>query len=128
MKEKKIKIRYIVLSFILILIIGIISVFVYFINNPLLIGHFVVGKENTYFIIHSHGTTIMTNGSQDENLFEGVKTGDKIIVVYTGAILQSYPSQTTVYSCKILKKGSLKDVPQEAYNKLKEYGWIPNDE
>jgi hypothetical protein len=87
-------------------------------------GYCLISSGGDYMIITSNSRAIvMSNISDDETLFDNLQTGDKIRITYD-AIAQSYPGQTGAYSCKILKKGSIENIPQEAYDKLKEYGWI----
>ena len=57
------------------------------------------------------------------DLFDGLATGDKILVIHDG-MDQSYPGRTGVYVILKLSNGSADDIPQTVVNSLIELGWL----
>lgn len=55
--------------------------------------------------------------------FEGIDTGDKVLLVCENMILETYPGQNTVYYCKKLEDGTRNDLPQADLKSLEEMGW-----
>ena len=87
-------------------------------------GRCLVASNDTYIIVApDEGPVVMTDMSENKNLFKDVQTGDKIEITH-GAILESYPGQTNAYSCKIIEKGGLEDIPQDIYDELNLLGWF----
>ena len=94
-----------------------------------MMGYFVVSQndlgEERYLIIHSdNGATIMSNRTDDETLFDNFQTGDRVIIKHGSSILLSDPSQTGVYGIMRIRRGSINNLPQKAYDKYKAMGWI----
>ncbi len=55
--------------------------------------------------------------------FEGIDTGDKVLLVCDSEVLESYPGQNAVYFCKKLEDGTRNDLPQIHIKGLEEMGW-----
>lgn len=55
--------------------------------------------------------------------FNGIDTGDKVLLVCENAVLETYPGQNTVYYCKKLEDGTRNDLPQTLLKSLEEMGW-----
>lgn len=66
---------------------------------------------------------VMGDRSEGENLFDGLETGDKILVLHDG-LCESYPGQTGVYWIKRLGAGSLADISSDVLDSLVQMGWI----
>ena len=92
--------------------------------KPSMTGHCLVTIDRNYLIVDEKGSPIvMSNQSNNEKLFDDLHTGDKIKITYDG-INDSYPGQTGVYRCKLIKKGSIDNIPQKTLNSLEEMGWM----
>ena len=64
----------------------------------------------------------MSNKTGSENVFDDLESGDKIEVTYD-IIMETYPGRTTIYTCKLIEKGSANDIPKDILDKLEEMGW-----
>ena len=51
-----------------------------------------------------------------------MKIGDKIEITYD-SIMETYPGKTQIYSCKLIEKDSVNDIPKDVLDKLQEMGW-----
>ena len=71
----------------------------------------------------SGSSCLMINSSDDEDLFSDVRTGDLIKIKHANEIMESYPPQVNVYSCKIVSKGTADDVDKEVLDELASHGW-----
>ncbi|WP_430846376.1 hypothetical protein [Clostridium nigeriense] len=66
--------------------------------------------------------TLMGNETGNENIFDDLKSGDKIEITYD-SIMETYPGKTNIYSCKLIEEGSINDIPKDTLDKLQEMGW-----
>jgi hypothetical protein len=66
--------------------------------------------------------TLMGNETGKENIFDDLKSGDKIKITYD-LINETYPAQTQIYSCKLIERGSVNDLTKDILDKLQEMGW-----
>ena len=84
-------------------------------------GHYAVIKKDPvsgrYLLYRA------ADSSKDQDLFAGLSSGDKILVIH-GLIMESYPGQTHAYYCLRLEAGSLADIPQDVLERLREMGWL----
>ena len=64
----------------------------------------------------------MFNKTNKENIFDNLKSGDRIRITYD-SIMETYPGKTNIYSCKLIEKGSLDNIPKDTLDKLKEMNW-----
>ena len=77
-----------------------------------------------YMIIDEDDSPIeMSNQSENEEIFKGLTSGDKILIVHDG-IQESFPAGTGVYYCKKLYDGEYKDLPEQVIVSLIELGYI----
>ncbi|MBQ3524522.1 MAG: hypothetical protein IJA43_08735 [Clostridia bacterium] len=77
-----------------------------------------------YMIIDDDNSPIeMSNQSENEEIFKGLTSGDKILIVHDG-IQESFPAGTGVYYCKKLADGEYKDLPEQVIVSLIELGYI----
>lgn len=77
-----------------------------------------------YMIIDEDNSPItMSNQSENEEIFKGLTSGDKILIVHDG-IQESFPAGTGVYYCKKLYDGEYKDLPEQVIVSLIELGYI----
>lgn len=96
--------------------------------KPTMEGYFVRGRDNQYLIINDKGNPIvMSNQSKQDTIFDDLQTGYRIVISYD-EILETSPARTGVYRCKLLKKGTIADIPESALKQLQEQGWIPADQ
>ena len=77
-----------------------------------------------YMIIDDDNSPItMSNQSENEEIFKGLTSGDKILIVHDG-IQESFPAGTGVYYCIKLYDGEYKDLPEQVIVTLIELGYI----
>lgn len=79
-------------------------------------------QVSTYIIDEHGGPILMHNETDDETIFDDLQSGD-IIEVESTNILETYPMQTTIYSCALVKQGDAKDIPIDTLNKMHEMGY-----
>lgn len=88
-----------------------------------MIGRYLRSTNGMNIIVSDNsGPTVMSNKTGDENIFDDLKSGDKIEIIYD-SIMETYPSKTQIYSCKLIERGSVNDIPKEILDKLEEMGW-----
>lgn len=87
------------------------------------VGRCMVTRSGEYLLIDDSGPITMSDRAEGKDLFEGLQTGDKILIIHDG-ICESYPAQTGVYNCTLLEKGSLEDIPARILMDLGALGWI----
>lgn len=74
-------------------------------------------------VVDENSPIIMFDRSEKEDLFKGISTGDKILVVHTG-IAESYPAQTGAYWLIKLSDGEKDDIPEKIIDNLTRMGWL----
>ena len=126
MKKRLCIIIPIVMIVIALLIAAIAAVGLLFFNgNELEVGRIVVcGEESYVFVDKSGDFWVMNDASSSKNLFEGLKTGDEILIYHSSAMALSYPGQCAVKWCFKLGDGSESDLPQSVLDELERIGWI----
>ena len=85
-------------------------------------GRFLRADHGAAMMVRDNSPISMSNQT-NRDLFDGLETGDKILVLHDG-IAESYPGQTGAYAVIRLKKGSISDIPQGVLESLRELGWI----
>lgn len=68
------------------------------------------------------GPICMDNETGNKNIFDDLKSGDKIEITYD-LIKETYPAQTQIYSCNLIERCSADDIPKDILDKLQEMGW-----
>ena len=86
-------------------------------------GQVLITDKGSYVIIIDNSPIVMSNQSKNEEIFEGLTNGDKILIVHDG-IQESYPGGTGVYFCKKLADGEYKDLPEQIIVSLIKLGYI----
>ncbi|MBR4021329.1 MAG: hypothetical protein IKI94_01820 [Ruminococcus sp.] len=121
MKNKKRLIPIIIISFILVLIITFVIVVV--INDSINIstGRYLEASNGTPMFVHNGEPDCMSTDNED--MFDNLDTGDKIIVVHDLWLL-TYPGKTHVYAVFKLKDGTIDDISKSTIDKLVEMGWL----
>lgn len=79
-------------------------------------SHLIVGAEGQTNAI------VMKNGTEQEDIFDSLHTGEKIRVT-CDSVLESYPAQTTIFSCEVLEQGEREDIPESVVESLTALGW-----
>jgi hypothetical protein len=82
-----------------------------------------IAADNGSYLLVIDSSPIVMQAIGSENMFSGLQTGNKILVVHNG-IATSYPGQTGAYLCLRLQKGDPSDVPENVLAELRELGWI----
>lgn len=77
---------------------------------------------SSIIIVENNGPIDMSNKTGSENIFDDLESGDKIEVTYD-SIMETYPGRTTIYSCKLIERGNVNDIPKDTLDKLEEMGW-----
>ncbi len=117
--KKKIGIS-VLISIVVVLLVG----GVWFVNKGLSFhtARCIVTRQG-YMMVVDNSPITMSNHSWNEDLFEDLDTGDKILVLHDG-IAESYPGQTAAYFCMELEEGSSANVPAEVLTALEELGYV----
>lgn len=84
-------------------------------------GTCLIADNGRYMIIIDNSPIAMSIRSGDGTLFDGLETGDEILIVHDG-IAESYPGITGVYFCIKLDKGN--EIPRDVVMELIDLGWI----
>ncbi len=79
--------------------------------------------DDALLVIVDDQPIIVSNQSLDENLFDEIKTGDKLEITHDG-VAESYPAQTGVYRLEVIDEDCLDEVSQQTKDTLEEMGWI----
>lgn len=95
-------------------------------DQPESIGRYMRTSAGSHLIFLDNALIIMSNHSESENLFDGLNTGDEIKISH-GDIQESYPGGTGAYSCKLVSKGSIDDIPKDMIESLSSMGYFITD-
>lgn len=79
--------------------------------------------NQSYMIILDGSPVVMSDRSKSSRLFDGLATGDEILVVHDG-IQETYPGGTGAYLCLRLSSGSITNIPPDVTRELTELGWL----
>lgn len=94
------------------------------INKVSMTGRYLKASSGINFIIDEEGSPIvMGNSSNKEDIFEGLQTGDKIEITCNSEIRETYPAGTDIYSCKLIERGTIEDIPKMTLKTLEDMGW-----
>lgn len=74
-------------------------------------------------VIDNYGPVVFTYASDDRSVLDTLKDGDAVSVK-TGLIMETWPGQTTVYGCELLRKGKRASVDPHTLASLMEMGQI----
>ena len=107
-----------------IIILSVLMVIIYSNNKKnTMIGIYLEStNENNIIISEDTSPIVMYNKTNKENIFDNLKSGDKIRITYD-SIMETYPARTQIYSCKLIEKGTLDNIPKDTLDKLQEMGW-----
>lgn len=87
-------------------------------------GRVIVCHESTYVFVDDSGQFWVMKRPSSNNIFEGLQTGDEILVYRSSAMAMSYPGQCSVKFCFKLNNGSLSDIPESTITELQHIGWL----
>lgn len=90
--------------------------------KPASTGRAVVSGSSCLIVLNG-SPTVMINSSDDEDLFSDVRTGDLIKIKHANEIMESYPPQVNVFSCKVVSSGTADDVDEKTLDTLISMGW-----
>lgn len=91
-------------------------------------GVYLAADNGANLFIDESGDPIrMTDCTKGGKAFDGLETGNEIILVHDG-IQESYPGGTGVYFICKTGEGSPELIPQATTDSLKELGWLKKDE
>lgn len=96
-------------------------------DKNITVGHCVITNNGSYMLIDGDTPIRLSTRSGTNDLFEGLRDGDKILVVH-GMVAESYPAQTVASYCVKLGSGSLDDISLSVRNALAGMGWLPSGE
>lgn len=86
-------------------------------------GICLVADNGSYLFIDEHGSPIQMSTRDRTEIFDGLKTGDEILVLHDG-IQETYPGRTGAYYCIKTGEGKEKEIPQATVDSLRELGWL----
>lgn len=86
-------------------------------------GICLVADNGSYLFIDEHGSPIQMSNRDRTEIFDGLKTGDEILVLHDG-IQETYPGRTGAYYCIKTGEGKEKEIPQATVDSLRELGWL----
>ena len=126
MKKRLCIIIPVVMIVIAILLAAIAAIGLLFFNgNELEIGRIVIcDGEEAVFVDEKGGFWAINDASISKNLLEGLKTGDKILIYRSSAMLMSYPGQCAVKWCYKLEDGSIDNIPETIIGELERIGFL----
>lgn len=119
--KKRIKIVLLLSLAIVVIAIGICTVYLASTNQTIMVGRCLLATNGKYLIINENGNPIVM-GNEREDLFDDLQSGDKILMV-CGVTLTSYPGETAVTKCWLIGAGSITDIPNAALSELRSMGW-----
>ena len=85
-------------------------------------GRYLAARNDVDMLVVG-STPIKMSDRGGRDLFDGLDTGDKILVLHDG-IAESYPAQSGAYAVFRLGDGSVRDIPQRVIDELTEMGWM----
>lgn len=88
-------------------------------------GIYLESKSDHPLIVMGNSPVSMSDQT-DGNLFEGLQTGDRILVLHDG-IAETYPGSTGVYAVWKIGSGAQGDIPSDVIRSLIEMGWIDGE-
>ena len=94
------------------------------INKVSMTGRYLKASSGINLIIDEEGLPIvMGNSSNKEDIFEGLQTGYKIQITCNSEIRETYPAGTDIYSCKLIERGTIENIPKMTLKTLEDMGW-----
>ena len=88
-------------------------------------GRYLEADNGSAMMVSYNSPVVMLNKTE-RDIFKNLNTGDKILVFH-GALAESYPGQSATYAVFKLQKGSVSDISQAVIDSLIELGWLHKD-
>lgn len=79
-------------------------------------------NDGQCIMVDVHSPIVLSNQTKNEKLFEGLSTGDEILVLHD-AIEESYPGRTGAYFIKKLSDGDASKIREDVLYQLISLGW-----
>lgn len=123
MKKRSKVILIVTVVLIILLCIAVPIVFLVYNDYGVTIGRLLVSDAGN-MVIDGKTVIIMSDQSDDKDIFDGLRTGDKILVVHDG-VEESLPARTGAYHIFRLAKGDESDIPEDAISSfvVKDYAY-----
>ena len=86
-------------------------------------GRYLLTDSGSDLLILGNSPVVMSNRTNNENMFSRLDTGDKILVLHDG-IAESYPEKTGAYFVIKLGNGSRSDIKSSVLESLSELGYM----
>lgn len=84
-------------------------------------------QNGSCLLIKGESPIYLSNQTHLEDPFEGLQTGDKILVVHD-FVNDTYPGQTGAYLCLKIGTGNPSDIPQSVIDDLTALGWLEDND
>ena len=85
-------------------------------------GRYLAARNDVDMLVVGN-TPIKMSDRAGRDLFDGLDTGDRILVLHDG-VAESYPAQSGAYAVFRLEDGAVSDIPQRVIDELTEMGWL----
>ncbi len=86
-------------------------------------GNCIISGNDTYMLVLDNSPIVMSNQTNNANIFQGLSDGDGILVLHDG-IAESYPGQTGIYFVIKTSNGDITDISKDVLRELAKLGWI----
>lgn len=86
-------------------------------------GRYLLADNGADIFILGNSPIVMSNRTENENMFSRLDTGDKILVLHDG-VAESYPGKTGAYFVLKLGRGSIADINSSVLESLSELGYL----
>lgn len=92
-------------------------------GNDIRVCRYLRTQDGSHIFIDGRGSpTIMTSPRQ--TLFDGLETGDRVLVVCGAGTADVYPGRNVARWCLRLGGGGAEDLPLDTLSQLSELGWL----
>jgi len=86
-------------------------------------GRCLIAENGTVLLIDERGgPVVLSNTRGKTGLFDGLSSGDSILVLHDG-VEETYPARTGAYALWKKAEGSLADIPADTLQQLNDLGW-----
>ena len=86
-------------------------------------GRYLLADNGADIFILGNSPIVMSNRTENENMFSRLDTGDKILVLHDG-VAESYPGKTGAYFVLKLGNGSRADIKSSVLESLSRLGYL----
>jgi hypothetical protein len=85
-------------------------------------GRYCQATNGRSLLLSEKEGAISISSENNEDLFATLENGDEIEILVDG-VDETYPAQATVYSCTLIKKGTVEDLDSDEIQNLENLGW-----